>query len=211
MQNIIQALNWRYATKEYDSNKKLSNEQLDILLKSIELTPTSFGIQAYKVFLVTNPEIRAKLKVAAWNQSQITDASHLLVFTVPTNLSDSNIDSYVANVAKTRNVSVESLADYSAMMKGSVNSKTPEQRIEWLARQVYIALGFLLETASLENIDATPMEGFDNKQFDEILGLKEKNLTSVVLAPVGFRLETDTYANLAKVRFGREVLIEEIK
>ena len=211
MQNTIQAYNWRYATKEYDKNKKLTDEQLDILLKSIELTPTSFGIQAYKVLVITNPEIREKLKAAAWNQPQITDASHLIVFAVPTNLSDANIDSYVENIAKIRNVPIESLAEYSAMMKGSVNSKTPEQRTEWLARQVYIALGFLLATAAIENIDSTPMEGFDNKQFDEILGLSKDNLTSVVLAPVGFRSDTDAYAKLAKVRFGMEVLVEEIK
>lgn len=211
MQNIIQSLNWRYATKEYDTSKKLTNEQLDLLLNSIELAPTSFGLQAYKVLVITNPEIREKLKAAAWNQTQVTDASHLFVFTVPTNLNDSHVDKFIENIAKTRNVPIESLAEYSTMIKGSVNSRTPEQKVNWLARQVYIALGFLLETAALENINATPMEGFDQTQFDEILGLKEKNLTSVVLAPVGFRSENDSYAKLAKVRFGKDEWLEEIK
>ena len=211
MQNITQALNWRYATKEYDTTKKLTDEQLDVLLKAIELTPTSFGIQAYKAIVVTNPEIRAKLRAAAWNQPQITDASHLIVFAVPTNLSEAHVDEYVANIAKVRNVSLESLNEYSGMMKGSVSSKTPEQRTEWLAKQVYIALGFLLETAAIENIDATPMEGFDPKQFDEILGLAAENLTSVVIATVGFRSESDAYAKLAKVRYGREELVKEVK
>lgn len=211
MQNIISAFNWRYATKEYDTTKKLTDEQLETLIKSIELTPTSFGIQAFKAIVVTNPEIRAKLRAAAWNQTPITDASHLIVFAVPTNLSESNVDLFVQNIAKTRNVPVESLAGYSDMMKGSVNSRTPEQRTEWLSRQVYIALGFLLATAAEGQIDSTPMEGFDVKQFNEILGLNEQNLTAVVIAPVGFRSESDPYAKLLKVRFGRGELIEEVK
>lgn len=211
MQNIISALNWRYATKEYDSAKKLSDEQLETLLKSIDLTPTSFGIQAYKTIVVTNPEIREKLRAAAWGQTPITDASHLLVFAVPTNLSDLNVDNFVANIVKTRNVPVESLSGYIDMMKGSINSKTPEQRTEWLSRQVYIALGFLLATAAAGKIDATPMEGFNVKQFNEILGLTEQNLTAVVVAPVGFRSETDSYAKLTKVRFGRDVMVSEVK
>ncbi|MEI6480430.1 MAG: NAD(P)H-dependent oxidoreductase [bacterium] len=211
MQNIIDAYKWRYATKQYDTSKNLTAEQLDVLLKSIELSPTSYGLQAFKVFVVTNPEIRAKLRAAAWDQPQITDASHLIVFTVPTNLNESHIDTFIEKVSKTRNVSVESLAGYSGMMKGSISHKTPEQKTEWLARQVYIALGFLLSTAALEHIDATPMEGFDPKQFDEILGLTKENLTSVVIAPVGFRSEKDEYSKLTKVRFGREEIVHEVK
>ena len=210
MQNIEQSLNWRYATKAFDSSKKLSNEQLDILLKSIELTPTSFGIQAYKVLVINNPEIREKLKAAAWGQTQLTDASHLFVFTVPTNLNDSHVDKFIETVSKVRNVPIESLVEYSGMIKGAVNSKTPEQKTEWLAKQAYISLGFLLETAALENIDVTPMEGFDPKQFDEILGLKEKNLTSIVVAAIGFRSESDEFQNYKKVRYTRDELIEEI-
>ena len=211
MQNIIDAFKWRYATKQYDTDKKLTAEQLDRLLKSIELTPTSYGLQAYKALIITNPETRVKLRAAAWDQPQITDASHLIVFAVPTNLNDAHIDTFIAKIAKVRNVSEESLAGYSEMMKGALSHKTPEQKTEWLARQAYIALGFLLSTAALEHIDATPMEGFDPKQFDEILGLTQENLTSVVVAPLGFRSETDEYAKLTKVRFGREEIIREVK
>ena len=211
MQNIIQALNTRYATKAFDSSKKLSEEQLEILLKSIELSPTSFGLQAYKVLVITNPEIRAKLKAAAWNQTQVTDASHLFVFTVPTNLNDSHVDKFLEQTAKTRNVPIEALAEYAGMIKGSINGRTEDKKIEWLSKQVYIALGFLLETAALIDVDTTPMEGFDNAQFDEILGLNEKNLTSVVIAAVGFRSENDSYAKLAKVRFGKDEWMEEVK
>ena len=211
MQNIIDAFKWRYATKQYDTDKKITTEQLDTLLKSIELTPTSYGLQAYKVLVITNPEIRAKLRAASWDQPQITDASHLIVFAVPTNLNDSHIDTFITKIAKVRNVSEESLAGYSGMMKGALSHKTLEQKTEWLARQAYIALGFLLSTAALEHIDATPMEGFDPKQFDEILGLTQENLTSVVVATVGFRSENDEYAKLTKVRLGREEIIREVK
>lgn len=209
MTNIINAMNWRYATKAYDANKKLSEEQVITLIESVRLTPSSYGLPVYKVIHVKDVETREKLKAAAWGQPQITDASELFVFAVKTDINDSSVDDYAKLIAETRGVSVESLSEFTGMIKGTVNSLSEEHKSAWAARQAYIALGVLLATTALEEIDSTPMEGFDTKQFDEILGLKDYNLASVVVCAVGYRSETDSYAGLAKVRASKENLVIE--
>ena len=210
MTNIIENLNWRYATKKYDASKVLSSEQVDLLMETIRLAPSSFGVQPYTIINVKDKDVREKLKAAAWEQTQITDASDLVLFTVPTNLNDSDIEKFIQNTSDTRGVSLESLEEYSNMIKGSVNSRTPEEKISWSAKQAYIALGILLVAAAEQKIDATPMEGFDNAQFDEILDLKSKGLTTVVIAALGYRSEDDEYAGLAKVRKAKEDMCLEI-
>lgn len=200
MTNITQALEWRYATKQFDATKQLSDDTLASLKESIRLAPSSFGLQPYTLIDVVTPEIRQKLTAAAYGQTQVTDASHFFVFAVPTDITDADVDAFIKNTAAVRNTSVESLAGYESMIKGSVNSKSPEQKTTWAAKQAYIALGFLLETAALLEVDAAPMEGFDPAQFDEILGLTEKGLTSVVICALGYRAESDAYATLPKVR-----------
>lgn len=209
MTQIIDALHWRYATKAYDASKKLTENQVNTLIEAVRLSPASFGLQAYKLIHVKDEETREKLKAAAWGQTQVTDASDLFVFAVATNLSDAHVDAFIAETAKTRNMPVEALAEYTGMIKGSINSRTEEGKVTWLAKQAYIALGVLLSAAATEHIDATPMEGFDSAQFDEILGLKEHNLTSVVIAAVGFRSAEDSYATLGKVRISKENLVIE--
>lgn len=209
MSNIINALNWRYATKAYDASKKLSDVQVNTLIESIRLTPSSYGLPVYKVIHVKDAETREKLKLAAWGQPQITDASELFVFAVKTDLSDTSVDEYMNDISKIRNVPVESLAEYAGMIKGTVNSLSEEHKTAWAARQAYIALGVLLATAALEEIDSTPMEGFTAEKFDEILGLKELNLKSVVVCTAGYRAESDSYASLAKVRVSKENLVIE--
>ncbi len=200
MKNITQTLEWRYATKQYDTTKKLSAENLSTLKESIRLAPTSYGLQPFSVIDVTNPEIREKLKAASWNQSQITDASHLFVFAVPNDITEADVDAFMSSIAQTRGVSVESLAGYAGMIKGSIGSRPPEHKAIWAAKQAYIALGFLLETAAILEVDATPMEGFDNGQYNEILGLTAKGLQAAVVCTLGYRSSEDTYAGLAKVR-----------
>lgn len=207
MKNILDALHWRYATKAYDSSQKISPEQLEQLLEVVRLSPSSFGLQSYKIIHVTNPELREKLKAASWGQTQITNASELLVFAVQTNLNDSHVDAFIKRTAEVRNMQVEQLAEYAAMIKGSINSRNESEKIQWAAKQAYIALGLLLETAALEHIDATPMEGFDNAQYNEILGLTDMNLTATVVATLGYRSKDDAYANLAKVRVPMEELV----
>lgn len=206
MTNSIDALNWRYATKKYDPSKLIESEKIDVLIESIRLSASSFGLQPYTIINVKDKEIRRKLQAAAWNQTQITEASDLFIFAVPTNLNESDVDTFVENIAKTRGITIDSLSEYAGMMKGSIASRTPEERIIWSAKQAYIALGTLLIVAADQKIDATPMEGFDPKQFDEILGLKDKGLTSAVVTTLGYRDEDDSYAKLAKVRKSKESL-----
>lgn len=206
MTNITQALHWRYATKQFDITKKLTEDTLQSLKDSIRFSPSSFGLQPYKVIDVVTPELRTKIRGAAWDQSQFTDASHLFIFTVPLDITDADVDAFIQLNADVRGASLESLAGYAGMIKGSVNTRTPEQKQEWAAKQAYIALGFLLETAALLEVDATPMEGFDASQVDEILGLKAQGLRSVVTCALGYRSTDDAYAGLPKVRATAEAL-----
>lgn len=205
--NIIQQLNWRYATKKFDSTKKLSAAQLDILLSAIQLAPTSYGIQPFKVKVVTDFETRAKLQAAAYGQPQVTEAAALLVFATYINFTDAHINEFAENIITTRGLKLSDIQGYVDTMKGTVKSLTQEQLQIWNTKQAYIALGFLLQTAALENIDACPMEGFNAAQFDEILGLKDKNLTSIVIAPIGFRAEDDSYQFYKKVRKSKADLV----
>lgn len=198
--NVLESLKWRYATKKFDSSKKMTAQQLELLLEASNLTASSYGLQPFQILVVENPEIREKLKAAAYGQSQVTDASQVIIFAAKSNLSVADVDSYMQLISKVRNVPVEALNDFKAMVAGTISSRAPEVLTQWAARQAYIALGNLLTVAALEKIDACPMEGFDNAQFDEILGLKAKNLTSVVMATVGFRAADDVSQNYAKVR-----------
>lgn len=200
MQNITNALAWRYATKKFDATKKITGETIHLLKESIRLSPSSFGLQPYTVVDVQSSEIREKLKAAAYGQTQLTDASHLFVFAVPTDITEADVDAFMQLNADVRNIPLDSLQGYAGMIKGSVQSRTPAERSTWAAKQAYIALGFLLETAALIEVDATPMEGFDSAQFDEILGLTEKGLTTAVICTLGYRAEDDEAATYAKVR-----------
>lgn len=208
---MIEALNWRYATKKFDTSKKLTDAQLSTLTEALRLSASSFGLQPWKFIVVSNPEIRARLRAAAWNQPQITDASQLIVLAVKKNTDAAAVDAYMESTAKARGVSVESLKDYGDMIKDSFAGKSPEALKEWSSRQVYIALGTLLATAAHEEIDACPMEGFDPKKFDEILGLDAMGLESRALAAVGYRSADDAAAKLPKSRFSRDEVVVEVK
>ena len=207
--DILKQLEWRYATKIFDSQKKIKEEDLNELLEATRLAPTSYGLQLWKAFVVKNSETREKLKEVAYNQTQITDASHLLVFATPKIVDEKGIAQFIELITKTRNVSEESLEGYRKLMEGAIKNKS-EAVGEWSAKQAYIALGFLLETAALKSIDACPMEGFDSKKFDEILGLTEKGFESRVVCALGYRAENDEYAKAKKVRFSKNETFEEI-
>lgn len=207
MNNIINSLNWRYATKKFDATKKLSTEQLDTILEAMRLSASSFGLQPWKFVIVSNPETRATLRGAAWDQSQITDASTLIVLAARTDVDATFADAYIKSVADTRGMDVAALSGYANMIKGSIASRSPEAVKEWTAKQVYIALGTALTTAAQLEVDACPMEGFDNAKFDEILGLKEKNLTSCVCLTLGFRASDDETASYKKVRYAKEEVV----
>jgi len=210
MSKIIDALKWRYATKKYDTAKKLSEEQLAVLKESLRLAPSSYGLQPWHFIVVKNEEVRKKLREAGYDQSAFTDASDLIVLATEKNVDGKLIDAYIKDTASTRGIAEEELAGFRSMLEGAISAKGAEGASEWAARQVYIALGVLLTTASLEGIDATPMEGFDPNAVDQILGLKEQGLTSRVVVALGFRSSEDTYAKAKKVRYTEEKVFTTI-
>ncbi len=208
---IIPALNWRYATKKFDAKKKLSDNEVSVLLESLRLAPSSFGIQPWKFLVITNSEIRKKIMEASWNQKQVVEASHLIVITVDKHVNESLIKKYITQVAKVRKVTIDSLKGFQDMLINFRKGLTDEQAVDWAKKQAYIALGFLMESASLVGVDSCPMEGFDSKKVDEILGLDKKRLTTAVMCPVGFRASDDNYSKETKVRFDEKDVIEWIK
>lgn len=207
---FIETLQWRYATKAYDATKKIIPAQLERLFEALRLAPSSFGLQPYTFISVENTDLRSRLREAGYGQPQITDASHIIVFAVPKTIDDAFVDAFVELTATTRNAPVESLAEYAQMMKGAINAMTPENRKEWAARQAYIALGVLLCAAANENIDATPMEGFNTAAFDSILDLETRGLESKAIVALGYRSENDAFAKLPKVRRSKDELIVTI-
>lgn len=208
--SLIEKLNWRYATKKFDHTKKLSTEQLNDLLAAVRLAPASAGLQSYKVIVIEDPAIREQLRVAAHGQSQITDASQLIVLASETNLDEAYVKTFIDFVAEKRQIARENLAGYEQMLVGNVTRLNEDQRLVWANKQAYIALGVLLTAAAEMGIDACPMEGFNLALFDEILGLKEKGLSTAVIAAVGFRAEDDNYSKLLKVRKPEEELFIHI-
>ncbi len=197
---------WRYATKKFDTTKKVSSEDLTTLKEAIRLSASSFGLQLYKVIIVENPELRAKLLSASWGQTQIVDASHLLIFANQTTVENSDVDHYLNNVAATRNLPIDALAGYGDFMKGSVGNMPEEVKPIWTAKQTYIALSNLLNAAAELKIDVTPMEGFVPAQYNEILGLDKLGLNASIVATVGYRHEEDATQHYAKVRKSNEEL-----
>ncbi len=209
-ETIDEALFWRYATKLFDPTKTLTQEELQPVLEAMRLAPSSFGLPFWKAIIITNKEIREKLREAAYGQPQITDASHLIVIAVRNDIDENLVDTYIAKMAETRSTSIESLTGFGDMMKGTIKGRDAVALREWASKQAYIALGFALETAALHKIDTCPMEGFDPKQFDEILGLAKLNLESKVILPIGHRSAEDPSALAVKVRMSDDELFIEM-
>lgn len=208
--NLIDKLEWRYAVKKFDPTRKLTTEQLDKLLAATRLSASSYGLQPYKILVIENPEIREKLKAVSNNQAQITDASQLIVFARHADLNEKHVDAYMQNIADTRNVPLDSLAGFSGMMKSVVGQLGEAGAAVWTSKQAYIALGTLLAAAAVEGIDACPMEGFNPAGYDDILELKEKGLSAVVIAAIGFRASDDAMQHARKVRKSLNDLVEVI-
>jgi nitroreductase/dihydropteridine reductase len=198
--SLAEKLNWRYATKKFDSTKKISAEQLDGLLSAVQLAPSCLGLQQYRILVVEDAEIREKLREAGYGQQQITQASQLFVFAAETNIDEDFGKAYIDRIAETREIGREHLAAFEQAVLGSINNRSEDEKIVWAHKQAYIALGVLVSAAADLGIDVCPMEGFVAGKFDEILGLKEKGLTTSVIATVGFRAEDDAFAHLKKVR-----------
>lgn len=208
MKEYLESLNWRYATKKFDPDRRISDEDLAQLLQAIRMSASSYGLQPYKVLVISDPELREQLRPACWNQPQITEASHVLVFASRNDFDGDLIDSYLEIVSETRNIPLEELNGYGEFMKSKLLGLTPQQKANWTARQAYIALGNLMSAAALHRIDTCPMEGFEPEKVDQILGLDRKGLTATLIAAVGYRSEEDKTQHFAKVRRPEASLFE---
>jgi nitroreductase len=210
-EQLINQLNWRYATKQFDPQRKISPENWATLEEALVLSPSSAGLQPWKFVVVTDRTTREKLLPASWGQRQIVDASHLVVFASKKNLGEADVESYINRIAEVRGVTLDSLAPFRDMvMGGIIKSMDDSARAAWAARQTYIALGNFLTSAALLGIDACPMEGFESGKYNEILGLDKQGLSAVVIATAGYRSTEDKYAALKKVRFPKEEVLLEV-
>lgn len=203
---FTEALQWRYAAKNLNGHT-VPIEKVNAILEAIRMAPTSNGLQPFKVIVVSNPELKGKIHEKACPQAQVVEGSHLLIFAAQTSLTAEHVDEYMARIAETRGTEIESLRGFSESIKGNLLSRTDEQFTNWSARQAYIALGFGLVSAAVEEVDACPMEGFNADAMDELLGLQDKNLKSVALMALGYRdAEKDFLAKAKKVRKSAETL-----
>lgn len=210
MSTYLDNLNWRYATKQFDATKKISEENLAILKEAVRLSASSYGLQPYEVYIIEDKETREKLRAAGYNQTQITDASHLFVFAAKNDVTATDVDNYMEAISNERNVPVDALSGFAGAINGAVVGLPQEVKANWAAKQSYIALGNILSAAADLQIDACPMEGFDHAAFDEILGLTEKGLHSTAIITLGYRSEEDQYQHLKKVRKSSEELFTTI-
>lgn len=208
--NILESLKWRYAVKKYDPTKKISAEDWQLLEEAMILAPSSIGLQPYKFIVVNDPAVREQLKDASYGQTQVTEASHLVVFAFKRTLTPADGDDLINRIAEVRGVEKETLADFDEKVQGAISNAVSGGYADvWNSRQAYIALGFLVETAAMLGIDATPMEGFLADKYNEILGLDE--YSAVAIAAVGYRdSENDWLAPLPKVRKDPSDLIVRI-
>ena len=208
---LLDKLNWRYATKAMNG-QKIPQEKINNIIEAISLAPTSSGLQPFEVYVVTNQEVKDKIKPIAWNQSVVSDCSHLLVFAAWDTYTEERINKMFDLVNEIRGFKNEGWENYRQMLLKGYPPRDPELNFNHAAKQAYIAFSQAITAAAFEEVDATPMEGFDSNAVDEILNLREKGLRSCVLLPLGYRdTENDWLVNLKKVRKSREDLITEVE
>jgi nitroreductase len=208
---LMDALQWRYATKVFDETRKISDELWETLERALILTPTSYCLQPYKFIVMTDREKRNELIAHSWKQKQVTQCSHYVVFAARTTLTETDVDHFIRHASEVRKVPIESLDAYRGMIIGDVvHGLRSKVAHEWATRQVYIALGNLMTCAAVLGVDACPMEGFISAEYDRVLGLENTGYASVVNCALGYRSEKDKYANLPKVRFPAHELIKRI-
>ena len=208
--NIIDNLKWRYAVKKFDSEKQLSEAQINTLKEAFNLTATSYGLQPIKLVVVKNKEIQKKLIQHSFNQNQILEASHVLVICVPNNYTTEEVENYFNLVQKIRNTPEEITKPFKDFLTADIENKTQEELLLWNKNQAYIALGNLMTVCAVEKIDACPMEGFIPEKYDEILRLKPHNLKSILALPVGFRANDCYMKDLTKIRKETQEIVIEI-
>ncbi|MFT5858470.1 MAG: nitroreductase [Flavobacteriaceae bacterium] len=210
MHTILKDLNWRYATKRFDPDKPVSEENLHIIKESLRLAATSYGLQPLKFIIVESPELRERLKTASYGQSQITDAAHIIVICSFTDLEDAHVDAYMKDVAAAQSLPLEETSGFGDYVKQVIAPLSTEEKASWNSRQAYIALGQVMHTCASLRVDATPMEGFDPLAYDEILGLKKQNLKATLVCAVGYRHADDEAQHRTKVRRSAEDMFDVI-
>ncbi len=210
-QQLLKALNWRYATKVFDPGRKIPAEVWQTLERALVLSPSSYGLQPYRFLVIDNPAKRAELLPHSWNQKQVLDCSHYVVFTARTKMTEADVDKLIARTTDVRKIPAASLNFYRDMMLGDL-VKGPRSQIahDWATRQAYIALGNLMTCAAVLGVDACPMEGFVPAEYDRVLGLQNSGYASVVCCALGYRAANDKYAGLPKVRFEIKDLVHYV-
>lgn len=208
--DALAALNWRYAVKKFDPTKKIPADTWAALEHSLLLSPSSYGLQPWKFFVVESPAVREQLLPHSWGQRQIVDADKLVVFAVKKQVTPADADRLIHRTSQVREVHVDTLAGYRGMMAGSL-TRTPAEQVDvWMSRQVFIALGVFLTTAAVLGVDTCPMEGFVPEKYDEVLGLGAKGYASRVVATAGYRAADDAYGSAKKVRYELGEVVEAI-
>ena len=207
---LIEVLNFRYATKVFDSEKEISPEVWSSLESSLVLSPSSFGLQPWKFLVIESAETRAKLKEASWSQGQVTDASHLVVMTVRTDLTQQDIDAWVARLSEVQGTPLDKLSGLAGVISSFSGSMSPADRQAWNTRQVYIALGQLMTSAAFLGIDTCPLEGISAADYDKVLGLEGSGYATAVACALGYRSETDKYSSSKKARFSNDQVIARV-
>lgn len=208
---VVAALEWRYATRKFDPARKIPDSDWAALEQVLVLTPSSIGLQPWKFFVVTDQAMKERLLPVAWKQVQVVECSHFVVFAVHRDLGAEHVDRHIARMVEVRGGTVESLAKFRAMAVGNLDKARADGRVDtWQSHQIYIALGQFMAAAAVMGIDTCPMEGFEPVRFDEILGLGGSVWTSVVCCAAGYRMPDDRFAAMKKVRFKPEDVIVRI-
>jgi nitroreductase len=207
----LDQLHWRYATKKFNSERKIPEAAWKTLEQSLVLSPSSFGLQPWKFLVIRNPEIRQQLLPHSWGQTPVVDASHLVVFAIKNNIDDTDVDRHIQRMAQVQQTEPENLSGLGNMVKGFLDQPPyPLDVNNWSARQVYIALGFFMTCAAMLEIDTLPMEGFAPAKYDEVLGLNNQGYSSVVLCAAGYRADDDKYATNPKVRYPTDEIVQYV-
>ncbi len=210
MTEYLNNLIWRYATKKFNPQKKISIAETDMLEEALRLAPNSFGFQLWKFYRIDDPSVRAEVKNAAHGQSQVTDASHLYALASKIAPTEQDVTDLIESIKAIRGATDESLVGYKKALEGAITMKSAADIAAWTAKQVYIALGFILDAAAQHHIDACPMEGFDHAKVSDIIGATKEGYAVQVLCPVGYRSTDDSYASQKKVRYPKERVIKVI-
>jgi nitroreductase len=210
-QELVDALNWRYATKRFDPTKKIPTDDWNALEQSLVLSPSSIGLQPWRFFVVTDPGVKTQLVAASYRQLQAAECSHFVVFTVRRDIDAAHVDRHILRMVEVRGVTTESLAKFRTMTMSNLDRARAAGTLDtWQTHQIYIALGQFMASAALLGIDTCPMEGIEPEKYDDILGLRGSDYATVVACAAGYRLLEDKYATTKKVRFKADEVVVRV-